>query len=47
MRDMFVSRDPAFPSGNRIKAIVTDEQFWLPLLVLIFGILLLVFVNRS
>jgi hypothetical protein len=31
----------------RVKAIVTDEQFWLPVLVLVVGIILLVFVSRT
>ena len=30
-----------------VKTIVTDEHFWLPLLVLFLGILLLVFINKA
>lgn len=33
-------------ANNRFKAIVTDSHFWIPIVVLILGIAVLVFVNR-
>jgi len=35
------------PHRSLVKTIVTDPHFWLPLVVLFLGVLLLVFVNKA
>jgi hypothetical protein len=32
---------------NVLKAILTDVQFWIPALVLAFGVILLVWIHKS